>query len=229
MSGAFNNARGKPVLDAMVEAIAREKGYLSDIDGRIGDGDHGVNMHKGFSKFASVTEGRDISLSEGLSELGNILLSEIGGSMGPIYGTIFMSMGEACDGAEEIDAPLFLSMLEKARDELYDIVQARPGDKTLVDVLASAIDAFSAAAGDSTFAEALSVMAAAAERGRDSTKDMIAKYGRARPLGERSRGVIDAGAASCCLLLSAMASAMSQIMRGKNHDFKSNVKPELKS
>ena len=214
MSGtSFKNALGKPILDAMAEAISREKGYLSDIDGLIGDGDHGVNMNKGFSKFASAAEGKNLSLSEGLDELGNILLSDIGGSMGPIYGTIFMGMGEACAGAEEIDAPMFLAMMEKARDELYDIVQARPGDKTLVDVLAPAIDAFSEAiAGGVPFADALPVMAAAAERGRDSTKDMVARYGRSRALGERSRGVIDAGSASCCLLLSTIAGAIKLLL-----------------
>ena len=213
MSGAFKNARGKPILDAMVEAIAQEKDNLSSIDGLIGDGDHGVNMHKGFSKFASAAEAKDLSLSEGLDELGNILLSEIGGSMGPIYGTIFMGMGEICAGAQEIDAPMFLAMLEKARDELYDIVQARPGDKTLVDVLAPAIDPFSeATAGGASFADALPAMTAAAERGRDSTKEMVARYGRSRALGERSRGVIDAGSASCCLLLSTMASVMGRML-----------------
>jgi dihydroxyacetone kinase-like protein len=214
MSGAsFKNADGKPVLVAMTEAVAREKAYLSDIDGQIGDGDLGVNMHKGFSKFASTTEGRNISFSIGLDELGNILLSEIGGSMGPIYGTIFMSMAEASSGAEDIDAAAFLAMMEKARDELYDIVEARPGDKTLVDVLSPAIDAFSEAIGKgASFADALPVMSAAAERGRDSTKEMKAKYGRARPLGERSRGVIDAGSASCCLLLSTMASEIRRLL-----------------
>ena len=213
MSVAFDNACGKPVLDAMTEAIAREKAYLSDIDGLIGDGDHGVNMHKGFSKFAATIEGHEMPLSEGLSELGNVLLSEIGGSMGPIYGTIFLGMGEACAGVEKIDALMFLAMLEKARDELFDIVQARPGDKTLVDVLAPAIDAFSeAVAGGVSFADAMPVMTAAAERGRDSTKEMVAKYGRSRALGERSRGVIDAGSASCCLLLSTMASAIGQML-----------------
>ena len=213
MSGAFSNSSGKPVLFAMAEAIAKEKAYLSDIDGRIGDGDHGVNMNKGFSMFASAAKGEEMSLSDGLEKLGNTLLSDIGGSMGPIYGTIFMGMSEACADAEKIDAPIFLAMLEKARDELYDIVQARPGDKTLVDVLAPAADAFSEAiSGGSSFADALSAMASAAERGRDSTKDMIAKFGRARPLGERSKGVIDAGAASCCLLLSAMASAMRRLL-----------------
>ncbi|MCL2684053.1 MAG: dihydroxyacetone kinase subunit DhaL [Synergistaceae bacterium] len=213
MSGvSFKNANGYPVLAAMVEAIAREKVYLSDIDGLIGDGDHGVNMHKGFSKFGS-TAGKDLSLSDGLDELGNILLSEIGGSMGPIYGTIFMGMAEACRDEEEIDAPTFLAMLEKARDELYDIVQARLGDKTLVDVLAPAIDAFSGAiAGGASFGDALREMTAAAERGRDSTKEMIARYGRSRALGERSRGVIDAGSASCCLLLSTMASTIGQML-----------------
>ena len=196
----------------MVEAIAREKVYLSDIDGLIGDGDHGVNMYKGFSKFASAA-GKDLSLSEGLDELGNILLSEIGGSMGPIYGTIFMGMAEACSGAEDIDAPMFLAIMEKARDELYDIVQARPGDKTLVDVLAPSIDTFSEAITQGvSFADALRAMTAAAERGRDSTKEMVARYGRSRALGERSRGVIDAGSASCCLLLSTMASTIERLL-----------------
>lgn len=200
-------------MEAMTSVIAENKAYLSEIDGLVGDGDHGVNMHKGFSRFASVIEGRDVSFSEGLDELGGILLNEIGGSMGPIYGAIFMGMAEECGNAEDIDARKFLAMLSKARDELYDIVRARPGDKTLVDVLAPAIEAFDGALREGAFFDALSAMVTAAEAGRDSTKDMVAKYGRSRALGERSRGVLDAGSVSCCLLLSTMASGINRLLK----------------
>ena len=84
---------------------------------------------------------------------------------------------------------------------------AKVGDKTLLDALVPARDAFDAATGGraSRSPQALAAMAAAAERGRDSTKDMVAKVGRASRLGERSRGVLDAGATSCALLLGTMA------------------------
>ena len=91
MSG-FRNRNGKSVLLKMVEGIQSNKDYLGDIDGLIGDGDHGMNMNKGFSVFKDRFKDADISFTEGLDELGTILLNEIGGSMGPIYGTIFMDM-----------------------------------------------------------------------------------------------------------------------------------------
>jgi dihydroxyacetone kinase-like protein len=206
---SFKNSRGKPILEGLASAIADNRAYLSEVDGIVGDGDHGVNMHKGFSQFASRIEGRDISFSQGLAELGDILLTEIGGSMGPIYGTVFMSMADACGDAEEIDAGKFLSMLEAARNDLYDIVQARPGDKTLVDVLSPAIDAF---AGKADFLTSLKAMTEAAEKGRDATKNMVAKYGRSRALGERSLGALDAGAVSCCIILSTMASGIERLL-----------------
>ena len=92
--GAFKNAAGKPVLMRMVKGIQDNKAYLGEVDGLIGDGDHGMNMNKGFSVFEERFKDEDISFSEGLDELGMILLNEIGGSMGPIYGTIFMDMAE---------------------------------------------------------------------------------------------------------------------------------------
>ena len=83
------------------------------------------------------------------------------------------------------------------------------GDKSLVDTLSPAVDALKQAAEAGTpFAEALTNMKNAAAAGRDSTKDMVAKFGRSSRLGERSRGVLDAGATSCCIILTAMADAM---------------------
>ena len=199
--GAFKNAAGKPVLMRMVKGIQDNKAYLGEVDGLIGDGDHGMNMNKGFSVFEERFKDEDISFSEGLDELGMILLNEIGGSMGPIYGTIFMDMAEAG------------TMLEAGLNGLYGIVDAKVGDKTLVDTLAPSVDVMKAAGAEGKdFKEALAEMKKAAEAGRDSTKDMVAKFGRSSRLGERSRGVLDAGATSCCIILSAMADGISELL-----------------
>ena len=137
----FKNANGKAVLLKMVKCIQENKDYLGEVDGLIGDGDHGMNMNKGFTVFEKRFKDEDISFTEGLSELGMILLNEIGGSMGPIYGTIFMEMAEAGDGLEDIGSGGLADMLQAGLSGLYDIVDAKVGDKTLVDTLAPAADA----------------------------------------------------------------------------------------
>lgn len=211
--GAFKNAAGKPMLMRMVKGIQDNKAYLGEVDGLIGDGDHGMNMNKGFSVFEERFKDEDISFSEGLDELGMILLNEIGGSMGPIYGTIFMDMAEAGEDLDEITAADLGTMLEAGLNGLYGIVDAKVGDKTLVDTLAPSVDVMKAAGAEGKdFKEALAEMKKAAEAGRDSTKDMVAKFGRSSRLGERSRGVLDAGATSCCIILSAMADGISELL-----------------
>jgi dihydroxyacetone kinase-like protein len=202
----MKNSGGKPVLQKMVAAIQQNKDYLSEVDGLIGDGDHGMNMNKGFSMFGAQIADKDTGFTQGLDELGNLLFSQIGGSMGPIYGTIFMSMAEKGENFDTIDAPALAEMLEGGFNGLKEIVTAEVGDKTLVDTLVPAIDALKkAAAAGKDLAGALGDMKAAAVAGRDSTKDLVAKHGRSSRLGERSRGVLDAGAVSCCILLHAIA------------------------
>ena len=115
----FKNEAGKPVLMRMVKGIQENKAYLGEVDGLIGDGDHGMNMNKGFSVFEERFKDEDFSFAEGLDELGMILLNEIGGSMGPIYGTIFMDMAEAGEDLDEISPADFGAMLE-AGDELTE-------------------------------------------------------------------------------------------------------------
>lgn len=209
----FKNAGGKPILLAMVKAIQDNKAYLGEVDGLIGDGDHGMNMNKGFSIFGQRISDEDITFTEGLNELGTILMSEIGGSMGPIYGTIFIDMAEAGDGLEEISAENLGDMLKSGLDGLHEIVGAQVGDKTLVDTLEPATEAVrSAAAAGKDFKAALEDLKATAENGKNSTKDLVAKFGRSSRLGERSRGVLDAGAVSCCIILTAMANGMIEVM-----------------
>ncbi len=202
----LKNDNGRPILLAMVKAIQENKQYLGDVDGLIGDGDHGMNMNKGFTLYEEQLGDGETTFSDGLFDLGTVLLNKIGGSMGPIYGTIFMEMSDAENDEDEITLEAFGQMLQAGLEGLYGIVDARPGDKTLVDTLYPACQAIQEAAqrGDD-FAAALDDMKQKAEAGKESTKDMVAKYGRSARLGERSRGVLDAGATSCCLILQAMA------------------------
>lgn len=210
---SFRNADGKPVVLHMIETIKENAQDLSDIDGKIGDGDHGVNMNKGFTMCGERLASSSAGLSESLKVLGRVLLAEIGGSMGPLYGTFFNEMAKASKDAEVIDAELFAQMLDKALAGVVALGSAKVGDKTMLDALVPADTAFKESInGGASFAEALSTMALAAERGKESTRDLVAKVGRSARLGERSRGVLDAGATSCALLLGSMASSMSELL-----------------
>jgi dihydroxyacetone kinase len=102
-------------------------------------------------------------------------------------------------------------MLRAGFDAMRELGLAKPGDKTMLDALSPAVDAFDAAQNEGkSFADSLDAMAAAAERGRDATREMVARVGRASRLGERSRGVVDAGASSCCLILQTIAAGVKK-------------------
>ncbi len=210
MSSVVLADAGGVVLE-LAEVINANRAWLSEIDGAIGDGDHGINMSKGFSQAAAALGKAGGGLAAAFTTLGDTLLGGIGGSMGPLYGSFFLDLGSTLDGHAVLDAALFSKALHTGLASLQDLGNAKVGDKTLLDTLVPALDAFDAAvAGGADFGAALSAMRAAAETGRDSTKDLVAKIGRAARLGERSRGVLDAGAASCCLLLQTMAAGLQR-------------------
>lgn len=209
----FANRDGIPIVFDLIRAIQENKQYLSDIDGAIGDGDHGINMNKGFTLCRDELLANPGNLTHGLKTLSKILVMKIGGSMGPLYGTFFKSLAAACDGVDAIDMAVFGRMLSSGREGIQKISDAKPGDKTLMDVLLPAEAAYQAAAQTGEpFRVCLDKMVEAARQGRDATKDMVAKLGRSSRLGERSRGVIDAGAASCCLILEIMAGTIGHLL-----------------
>lgn len=207
---SFSNKGNASIVMDIIDAIKRNKNYLSDIDGLIGDGDHGINMNKGFS-IAGQRISDDETFSSAMKILGDTLLLEIGGSMGPIYGTFFRTCALKTKDLEEIAAPEFCAMLESANEKVKGIGGAKVGDKTLIDTLEPAVCAMKSAVADGLgFKESLSVASEAAENGKESTKGMVAKIGRASRLGERSRGVLDAGATSCCIILKSMMESVSE-------------------
>ncbi len=204
------NAGAAAILRDIAATIVANKAWLSEIDGKIGDGDHGINMAKGFGRAADRIA-PEATLTEAMQTLSDVLMGEIGGSMGPLYGMMFSDMADALGNGSEITAERFGAMIRAGCDGVMDMGEAKPGDKTLLDALVPAVEAYEASLGeDADFAAALSAMRQAADTGRDSTRDMIARIGRSARLGERSRGVLDAGASSCALILSGFADGISQ-------------------
>ena len=209
MSQHFSTHDGSAIVADLVSVIVANREYLSEVDGAIGDGDHGINMAKGFAHCGRTIEGRQLTLAEALDELTLSLMEGIGGSMGPLYGSLFIGMADEVRGSEDIDAAIFARLLRGGLTSLQDITEAGVGDKCLMDTLIPAVEAFERAqASGRSFSDALDAMKTAASQGRDSTKDLVAKIGRASRLGERSLGVLDAGAVSCCLILTQLADSI---------------------
>lgn len=200
-----------PITLDIARAVVQEKDRLSEIDAATGDGDHGINMAKGFRLVLERLQDKPFDLAEGFATVGDTLLGDIGGSMGPLYGSFFTEMSDALAGRSELDRDGFLVMLRAGEAAIVDLGEAKVGDKTLIDVLTPSLQAFEQAAGAGDgFPDCLAALRTAAAEGLESTRDMVAKLGRASRLGERSRGVLDAGAASCELILRTLADGLSQ-------------------
>ena len=209
----FKNSEGQVIVEKMIQSIKENTAYLSEVDGAIGDGDHGINMNKGFSLCENSISGKSLSFTDALMVLGKTLLMDIGGSMGPLYGGFFKALSKAGANNEYIDSPLFYTMLAAGVESIQSMGNAQVGDKTILDTLIPAKESFKRSIDEGlSFKKALEVMIQSAEQGMLSTKDMVAKIGRAARLGERSRGVQDAGATSCYILLKAMGEGMQNLI-----------------
>ena len=211
MVGLTNKDGAKIVMD-MIKVVQDNKQYLSDIDGAIGDGDHGINMNKGFTMCQKELYGNPGDLSHSLKVLSKVLMTKIGGSMGPLYGYFFKAMADVTETKEIINSEIIGKMLQKAVDAIQTISDAKVGDKTLIDTLVPANDAFQKAVNENvSMGAALEEMKIAARAGMESTENMVAKKGRASRLGERSKGVLDPGACSCYLILESMANTILKL------------------
>ncbi|MGN0953046.1 dihydroxyacetone kinase subunit DhaL [Megasphaera elsdenii] len=195
------------IIEGMAKKIEAEKDYLTQLDNEIGDGDHGINLARGFEavekKLPSLAGGDIGALLKGV---GMQLVSTVGGASGPLYGTAFMKAGMACKGLTELDGPAFIKAMEAAVDGIKMRGKATEGEKTMLDALCPALKVMQdeVAAGKS-LKEALQDAAAAAEKGVEYTKTIIATKGRASYLGERSLGHQDPGATSSFYLLQVLA------------------------
>jgi phosphoenolpyruvate---glycerone phosphotransferase subunit DhaL len=189
--------------------VAENRTYLTKLDGAIGDGDHGTNMDRGMKKALEkleAAEGDDIGAS--LKTVGMALVSSVGGAAGPLYGTLFLQMGQATAGKSELDLAGFTDALDAGVQGVIKRGKAERGDKTMLDALGPALESLRASAGDDDVAGALERAAEAAREGMEATVPLVARKGRASYLGERSAGHQDPGATSSHLLLKTVAEAV---------------------
>ncbi|MGH2539009.1 MAG: dihydroxyacetone kinase subunit DhaL [Actinomycetota bacterium] len=198
-------------LKAFAGTITENKAYLTELDSAIGDADHGINMDRGFQAVLSKVDGaasQDIGAL--FKTVGMTLVSTVGGAGGPLYGTLFLQLGVATAGKTEIRAEDWSTALSGAVSGVQTRGKAEPGDKTMLDALIPARDAFAAAIDDGAeLPAALRRSADAAEQGMKDTIPLVARKGRASYLGERSAGHQDPGATSSYLLLRTVADAWS--------------------
>jgi phosphoenolpyruvate---glycerone phosphotransferase subunit DhaL len=188
---------------ALVVSNNRER--LNMLDAEIGDGDHGSNMDRGMQAvLGKLPDLADKDFGTVLKAVGMTLVSTVGGASGPLYGTMFLKMGQAACGKLELGLAEWIEVLEAGVEGVIMRGKAAQGDKTMVDTLVPALRALQEAAG-SGCSEALRASAAAAKKGMLATVPMVARKGRASYLGERSAGHQDPGATSARMMLQACA------------------------
>jgi dihydroxyacetone kinase-like protein len=199
-------------LETMCDTIEEEKEYLSDLDGAIGDGDHGINMAKCFREVKKkLTKSSADDIGTLFKEVGMVVLNSVGGAMGALYGTFFLKLSQESTGKSEVNLSELVTLFQTGEQGILDIGKANLGDKTLIDTLSPAVRAIEAAEKKGkSLPQALADFQQAAKQGMESTRDMLAKMGRASRLGERTIGHQDAGATSCYFILRSLASATSQ-------------------
>lgn len=180
-----------------------QKLYLSELDSAIGDGDHGVNLARGFDTVKSQWEKTPpADLASAFKLISMALIKSVGGSAGPLYGTFFMRGGLVLANKNEAGLDEWIEVLDKGIAGIVMMGKAQKGDKTMLDALYPALEALQKAKSEGkTFADALKASFEAAETGMKDTIPLLAKKGRASYLGERSIGHQDPGATSSAMLL----------------------------
>jgi dihydroxyacetone kinase-like protein len=188
------------------DVMAENRMDLVRLDSAIGDGDHGTNMDRGMKKALERLDGTQPGdIGADLKTVGMALVSSVGGAAGPLYGTLFLQMGMAAAGKDELDLDGWTAAVEAGVKGLQARGKAEPGDKTMVDAWLPALDALREGG---ELGEALGRSADAAEDGMKATIPMEARKGRASYLGPRSVGHQDPGATSSAMLLRAAAETL---------------------
>lgn len=192
---SLDRAARERLVRALAGSVIEHADELTSLDQAIGDGDHGLNMKRGFEAVLAALPGlADKSLPEMLKAIGMTLVMKVGGASGPLVGTFFMELGKALP--EQPSRADLVAATEKAVEAVKARGRSEAGQKTLLDVLVP-VHALLAGGGDAR------AVAAEAAQAADRTTPMQAIRGRASFLGERSIGHMDPGSRSASLLIGA--------------------------
>ncbi|QDI91799.1 dihydroxyacetone kinase subunit L [Salicibibacter halophilus] len=201
----MNNEQAAQWMRQTAKMLAEHKDELSKLDQAVGDGDHGVNMERGFrAVMEGLDEWQDLALSQLMQKIGSTLVSNVGGASGPLYGTAFMRLGSAWKEVDHVDGPAWVSGMAKAVEGIAQRGKTQAGEGTLLDVWSPVAAMFDENEPDWKKIEDT------AKKGMKETENMVVKKGRGALLGEETVGHVDPGAVSSFYLFQALANTMNE-------------------
>lgn len=205
-----DNVRG--MIAYIADKIIANKPLLTEVDSKIGDGDHGIGMAGGMQKAKDkVLAAENCGNAYKLFEIaGKAMLMSMGGASGVIFGSLYLAGAKGANPKEELDAADLAEMMNKSLAAIKERGKAQVGDKTMVDALEPAAEAM-AKAQDQGLLPMLVAAEQAACQGMENTKEYQAKFGRAKSLMERAIGYQDAGATSVWLIFRSMREYVEEI------------------
>ena len=207
----FDGPAMRRFLESFADRIRERREELTQLDSAIGDADHGINMDRGFSAVrGKLDELAAADLGGFAKGVGMTLISTVGGASGPLYGTFFLRLATAFGDRASVTPEELGEALRAGLDGVRRRGKAELDDKTMVDAMSPAVDAFEAASGGGIGA-ALSAAATAAAEGRDRVTPLVARKGRASYLGERAANHQDPGATSTTILFESLRDAVAAI------------------
>lgn len=176
-------------LSLCQQVMDEKRDYLTELDTVIGDGDHGLNMQRGFNKAVEKLDSvQDSDIGTILKTIGMTLLSQVGGASGPLYGTFFIKAAQSANGKEELTFSELLTLLQQGVSGVVQRGKAEIGDKTMCDLWLPLLQELEQTDTSQSTATILSQAVEKAENFAKQTTPLIAKKGRASYLGERSKG-----------------------------------------
>ncbi len=201
---SMNSAQIRQMLLNAADRIIRNETYLTRIDSAIGDGDHGIGMKNGMTAVIRYLKdaGSETDIHALYAGMAEAMQQAMGGASGMIFSTLFAGRAGEKSPVLEMSPEALARQMQEGLEAIEELGHAKPGDKTMVDALAPAVEAMLQHTG--SFEEMFAAGEAAAKAGMEKTKDYVARFGRAKNLGERALGHQDPGATSTWLILLEM-------------------------
>ncbi|WP_444659055.1 dihydroxyacetone kinase subunit DhaL [Caproiciproducens sp. R2] len=212
MENTVNTRQLRDMFLSVARRVLESEDFLTEIDLKIGDGDHGFGMALGFKAVKTALEGKEFPTVEALfQEVGMTLLDTMGGASGVLFGTMFISGVARQEPHEQAGLALLAEIFRRALEALKKRGKARVGDKTMVDAFEPAVAGLEeGAAKGVSLKEGLALCAAGAKKGMEYTRECVARFGRAKSYGTKAIGLQDAGATSVWIIFQAMSDWASE-------------------
>jgi len=204
---SMNTQKLKEMFIYVGEQIIKNKPLLTKVDSAIGDGDHGIGMSVGFTEAKANLEKQEFdTINDVFKTIGMSMISSMGGASGVIFGTLFVGGIKKLDKADTLDVALMASIFEKSLVAIKERGKANLGDKTMIDSLDPAVEGLKTCVenDETDILATLKIAEQKANEGVEKSKEYVAKFGRAKSLGDRAIGHQDAGATSIWIIFRSM-------------------------